>query len=430
MAGSAPDAGDYVVLTNGRPGAKSAQLDEALARIVEPALLRDALLELFHDAPQRRAQLQALDETGLARLTRCRVEYDTRDDAEIREHLRDALTGIRNRAQQGLGEKSAGLLTGYLISEILDRAADVTGRKACFSVADLRALVLTDGETLARSVGIRDWGTVVGPVPAIPDVARPALVNPLITAFQAPLGRTTRCVTLVGPSGIGKSSAAALYIAACADAYDLIAWVDCETPYSTRATLQSVVSALSPDNAARRPDPPEEELRQAVQYALGRLPGRWLLICDNAESVRAIDRWIPKVGRGDVIITTLNAATHLGNGTVVQAPVMQRNESVELLRRRLRLSEDEQHHWAQAPDPLRRAQPVHRPPPGTRVPRDRLRPSHSRVAHALRFRVPGIASDPRPPDPGSGDQQHRRSRRGQPRFPRCAPRPTRVRNPR
>ncbi|GLW73406.1 hypothetical protein Kpho02_57050 [Kitasatospora phosalacinea] len=338
------EAGTYCLLTNGRPGPKSDQLDEILASTPGPQVLRDRLMELFRDAPQRRSQLEGLNENGLARLGRCRVEYDARDDGEIREQLRESLRTIRNHAHQGLGEKSAGLLTGYLISEILDRAADVSGRRASFSVAELRRLVLVDGETLARSIGMRDWGAMAGPVPTVPDVDRPELLGRLLASFPLKKSQVTRRATMVGPSGIGKSSAATLFISARADAYDFVGWIDCETEYSTRASFQRAVAALNPNSPAKQPEAQVEDLLQAVQRELGQLPGRWLLVCDNANSAREINPWIPKVG-GDALITTLNAASHLGNGDVVHVSVMGRGESVELLSRRLHLTEDEREFW-------------------------------------------------------------------------------------
>lgn len=348
MVSGGQEARSYWLLTNARPAGRSGDLDEILSAGLEPPVLRRRLMELFHDATQRRKQLEELSDAGLAQLGRCRVAYDPRDDDEIREELRNALRGVRNRARQGLGEKSAGLLTGYLISEILARAADVTGGRAKFSVEELRRLVLVDGETLARSIGMRDWGTLVGRIPTIPDVERPALLAPLMAQFQDATGQAVRRVTFIGPSGIGKSSAAALYVSARADAYDFIGWIDCETEYSTRTSFQRVVTALDPGGLDAQHETPVEELQQEVQRVLSRLAGRWLLVCDNATSVRDVDSWTPKVGRGDVIVTTLNGANHPGGGEVVHVAAMERSQSVELLSRRLRLSDDERDYWGAA----------------------------------------------------------------------------------
>ncbi|MFE4358304.1 hypothetical protein [Kitasatospora sp. NPDC056800] len=342
----------YWLLTNGQRGALSHQLDDILSSQPEPSQLRSRLLELFRTAPQRRRQLKSLNEQQLARLTRCRVAYDQRGDEKILENLREALRVLRNRARHGLGERSAGLLTGYLISEILGRAADVTGNRASFSVEELRKLVLIDGETLARSIGLRDWGTLVGSLPTIPDVERPGLLAPLERAFKVDAGQTVRRATLAGPSGIGKSSAAALFIAAHADEYDLIGWIDCETESSTRTSFERIVTAVDPGAANALSGGPIWALQQTVQDVLGRLAGRWLLVLDNANSAREVERWVPKVGRGDVVITTLNGASHPGSGAVIAVPVMERGESVELLSRRLRLNDDEHALWEPVLDRL------------------------------------------------------------------------------
>lgn len=352
MLNGSQSAGSYCLLTNARPGAKGDRLEEALSAEFEPHVLRDTLMELFHDAPQRQDQLARLDADGLSRLARCRLEFDPRDDSEILEELRNSLRGIRNRAHQGLGEESAGLLTGYLISEVFGRAADVTGARATFSVAELRSLLLVDAETLAQSIGARDWGTIAGRIPTIPDVRRPSLIDPLLAAFPTTRTHPTRRATLVGPSGIGKSSAAALYIAERADAYDFIGWIDCETTHSTHNSFQRVLDVLEPSAASSEARP--DETQQAVQRALGRLPGRWLLVLDNVAAMRQTEAWVPTASRGDVIITTLNAATHLGTGEVVQVSAMERPESVQLLTRRLHLGELEQVQWQGALDRLAR----------------------------------------------------------------------------
>ncbi|WP_030989838.1 hypothetical protein [Streptomyces sp. NRRL WC-3744] len=346
-----PNAHNYCLLTNARPGVRGERLAEALTSNFSPDVLRDTLTELFRDAPQRLDQLKRLDSDGLSRLARCRLEFDPRDDDEIREELRNSLRSVRNRAHQGLGDESAGLLSGYLIAEILDRAADVTGERAAFSTADLRSLILIDAQTLAQSIGARDWGTVAGRIPAIPDVRRPNLIDPLLAAFPAAGTRLTRRAILVGASGIGKSSAAALYIAERADAYDFIGWIDCETASSTQASFERVLDMLDPNTATRHEGRPEQT-QQAVQRSLGKLPGRWLLILDNVAVIRQVEPWVPKAGRGDVIITTLNAATHLGTGEVVQVSAMERSESVQLLTSRLHLNAAQEPLWQDALDRL------------------------------------------------------------------------------
>jgi hypothetical protein len=49
---------------------------------------------------------------------------------------------------------------GYLVTEVFRRAADAT--EATMLVVRFRELLLEDGATVARALGRRDWGVVVG----------------------------------------------------------------------------------------------------------------------------------------------------------------------------------------------------------------------------------------------------------------------------
>lgn len=347
MIGGEANHPKYSLLTNGRPDQKSGRLQQILISTADTRELRAQLDELCREAPQRRNQVAALSDEELDRLRRCRVEYDTRDDEEIREELRNALRNIRNSTRLGLGEESAGLLVGYLLSEVFGRAADVSGERANFSVAELRRLALVDGETLAQTVGYLDWGVVVGPLPRIPDVPRPQVVDSIVEAFPRTPIRATRFVNLVGPSGIGKSSSAALYISAYADQYDVIVWINCETANSLYSDFHRALQALDPSKQGGKFVSPED-LRRDIQLTLGRFPGRWLLVLDNALSMREVEPWVPKVSRGDVILTTINSAAPAGNAHVVTVSILERGQSVELLRRRLQLTERESAQWRPA----------------------------------------------------------------------------------
>jgi tetratricopeptide (TPR) repeat protein len=172
-------------------------------------------------------------------------------------------------------------------------------------------------------------------------------VNPIIEAFPRSSNRATRFVNLVGPSGIGKSSSAALYISACADQYDVIAWINCETANSMYSDFRRALQALDPSGQGGKFVSPEE-LQRDIQLTLGRFPGRWLLVLDNTLSLREVEPWVPKVSRGDVILTTINSASPAGNAHVVTVSALERGQSVQLLRRRLRLTESESAQWRPA----------------------------------------------------------------------------------
>lgn len=331
------DARRYALLTNADPSAGLQRLSDVLASARGIADLRDALVELVARSNERATRVRTLEDEAIERLRRCHIEIDPRTDEQIRSELRERLRAYRNRSHTGLGERSAGLLSGYLRDEVFRRAADVEGRTACFEIDELRGLLLVPGEELARALGRRDWGVVVGAMPPAPDIPRPEITRQLTDALALPTLAGVRRAALVGPSGIGKSNLAVLYLAETADAYDITGWIECETPEATAASFHRLLRALDPAAAEKTAGAADSAAQQAVHLALAQLVGRWLLIFDNAASPRQLEPWIPTSGHGDVLINTLNAAENLGATTTVTVPVMRREQSVELLRRRLHL---------------------------------------------------------------------------------------------
>ncbi|MDB6084375.1 MAG: hypothetical protein JWN43_2256 [Gammaproteobacteria bacterium] len=332
---SGADALSFQLLTNGRPASTAHELAVALSAQDEPARLRDRLAEILASAPARLAELRALEPAQIERLTRCRVLFDARDDAEIREALREKLRVYRNRARAGLGQRSAGLLTGYLVSEILRRAAD--GSEASFTVEELRSHLLVDADVLARLGGVRDWGVVIGPMPSVPDVERPALLRRLVEALDGPRDDGARRAALVGPSGIGKSSLAASYVADRADSYDLIFWVDGESDDSLLTSFRRITDFLHPGDREERYRAPAVQVRQDVHIELSRLTGRWAIVFDNVGYQRQAEPWIPRMGQGDVIVTSIDSTARHGAAAVIDVGAMDQPEAIELLGRRLRL---------------------------------------------------------------------------------------------
>jgi hypothetical protein len=332
------DAAAYELQTNAAPTPSSQALANALAAEREPAQLQIALAEILTNAPARLAQLRALAPRQLQRLAQCRVRFDARGEDEIRDSLRERLRGFRNQARAGLGQRSAGMLSGYLMSEILDRAANEAG--AAFTIEQLRSYLLVDDEVLARAYGSRDWGVLVGSMPPIPDVDRRSLLQNLMDTLHAQPSDVVRRVALVGLSGIGKSSLAAAYVADRADSYDHLFWVDGESETATTAAFREVLAFLQPRSVTTAYIATASQVRDRVHTELSRLPGRWAMVFDNVVDQRTADRWIPRLGRGDVIITSIDSAARHA-GPVMQVDVMTPSEAVELLRRRLRLHHDD-----------------------------------------------------------------------------------------
>jgi hypothetical protein len=339
------DASSYCLLTNGQPSPIARQLAQLLSAPGEPTQLREKLKGLLSDSPARLAQLEALSIIEVERLVRCRVLFDERDDVEIREILRERLRAFRNKVRSGLGQQSAGMLTGYIVSEILRRAADV--KDAIFTVDQLRSQLLVSADDLARVSGVRDWGVIIGVLPYVPDVARPALLSTLIEALSGPRDNNVRRSALVGPSGIGKSSLAAAYIADRADSYDWIFWIDCETEESIVTSFRSIATFLHVDDVDVNYNTSPVYLCQSVHTELSRISGQWLIVFDNVADLRQTETWIPRAGSGHIIVTSIDSAARHGSATVIDVGVMDQSEAIELLCRRLKIPDGDRQPYDQ-----------------------------------------------------------------------------------
>jgi hypothetical protein len=334
------EARSYQLMTNALPTEPAERMASILRADIELDQLRDELSHLLSRHQSRLAQLKSLSRDQLVRLMRCTVTFDRRDDIEIREELRERLRQYRNHAEAGLGQKSAGLLSGYLVSEILRKAADESD--AIFTTVQLRSHVLVDGEQLARLWGRRDWGVVVGAMPQIPDVTRSALLQAICEALPRSGHAEVRRVVLVGPSGIGKSSLAAAYVADRADSYDWIFWMDGESEESLVASYTRTAAYLNlGDDIVSNYALSASRIRDVVHSELSRLTGRWAIVFDNVRDNREVEPWVPRVGNGDVLLTLIDETARHGPATILQVDVMEPHEARELICRRLNLGRDE-----------------------------------------------------------------------------------------
>jgi hypothetical protein len=328
------DAARYELLASGRASASGRAVADALDSGSTGEALRDRLLISLAASPQRQADLQELDTEGLDRLSRCRVFLDDRDGVEaVRADLHHRLRAFRNGHRQGLGDRSAGLLLGYLMDQILRRAAD--SRYAEFTLDEFRDLLLVDSNALAFGTGARDWGRAVGQLPPIPDVVRSDLLTAVEDGLNSCQTPGVRRVALVGLSGIGKSSLAAAYAADHADSYDWILWIDAETLQSLHAGVQQIVTNLHPELAALGVLTHPQHWRTALHHVLSGFAGRWLMVFDNVGDQRSAEAWIPRLGRGDVLTTSIDATARHGSSGTISVGQMQAGEAVQLLRRRL-----------------------------------------------------------------------------------------------
>ncbi|MER5435871.1 ATP-binding protein [Streptomyces sp. NPDC002588] len=334
------DAKAYELITTAVPDAKCRLLAATLAgRSQKPEELRVSVAQLLGHAPRAIARLQALSAEEVERLGRSRIVFDSREEAVLRRDLHDQLRQRRTQHRAGLGERSAGLILGYLTAEVLRRAA--TSQEAFWSISDFTNAVLVEDDVLIRALGRKDWAAVYGPVTPVPDIVRPALLakvaDALTPADSAP-GDVRSCV-VTGLSGIGKSSTAAAYVAEHADTYDLIFWADASTTESLTASFRRLCGHLHGQldaQSARSAD----HLREQVHELLSSLPGRWLIVLDDAFA-DIVSPWIPRLGRGDVLITSIDNAGWTWARHRVSVDRMSTDQACELMTRRLALTDSD-----------------------------------------------------------------------------------------
>ncbi|MFJ8828512.1 FxSxx-COOH system tetratricopeptide repeat protein [Micromonospora aurantiaca] len=149
-----------------------------------------------------------------------------------------------------------------------------------------------------------------------------------LAAFENGLEERTSTVVQVlhGIGGVGKTTLSTEYAYRRLERYDLVWWIDAETPSMIGGQLTSLgVAAGWVKTAADIPS----ALRE-VRLQFSRTD-RWLLIFDNAEDPAALAQWVPQ-GPGHVIITSRNPAWELVGDPVAVDP-FSRAESVALMRR-------------------------------------------------------------------------------------------------
>ena len=173
------DSRRYRLITSAVPHGDCLKLVQALREHRnDPSGLREAFEALLVRAEKVRGMCRALSDEQWRRLCSAEIEIDIRDEAQVREDLNGALRRERARASPGLSMRSGGFLVGYLVSEVLRRAADPS--QARWDAASFACNIsMTDSELIAIA-GSADFGLVLGRIPKIPERGRRWLSAPLV----------------------------------------------------------------------------------------------------------------------------------------------------------------------------------------------------------------------------------------------------------
>ncbi|MGN9911628.1 FxSxx-COOH system tetratricopeptide repeat protein [Phytohabitans sp. LJ34] len=177
------------------------------------------------------------------------------------------------------------------------------------------------------SVGVEYWNLQLGRNARFS--GRGALLEEIRDRLQAS-GTSGSQLALTGLPGVGKTQLAIEYVYRFAAAYDVVWWISATQPGRGRIALADLAQRLK-----LKPGTDVETQVAAVLEALrvGSPTRRWLVVFDNADAPSDFEDLLP-TGAGHTLITSRNPQWS-ARMPMLDIDVFQREESVELLRRRV-----------------------------------------------------------------------------------------------
>jgi tetratricopeptide (TPR) repeat protein len=138
-----------------------------------------------------------------------------------------------------------------------------------------------------------------------------------------------------GTGGVGKTQLVVEYAYRHVDDYDLIGWIDAEQADLIPNQLAALADAvgISVDAVALA-----AAVADQVVAALASTHLRWLLIFDNVVARADVEQFVPRGGRGQVLVTSRQTGW-AELGPVIEVDVLPRGDAVTLLRRRVTAGE-------------------------------------------------------------------------------------------
>ncbi|MEV4053583.1 tetratricopeptide repeat protein [Amycolatopsis sp. NPDC049688] len=153
---------------------------------------------------------------------------------------------------------------------------------------------------------------------------------------------------LVGPRGIGKTQLAAAYTRMrVADRRRAVVWIDAQDHDRVALGWQRLAERLCLRAAGETITSGAEAARAWVED----LTEPSLIVFDNAVDPEIVDRWLPRHGRAQVLVTTTSHAFE-DFGTAVEVGLFDEGESLAYLRERTQLPDDGAHRLIEELDRL------------------------------------------------------------------------------
>ncbi|NED49728.1 hypothetical protein G3I24_02215 [Micromonospora aurantiaca] len=329
------DADAYLLLTNRAAGPGLGALQGLLSSPPShTSELRVKVQSLVGRAKKVAESLPSADSVVWERIVRCSIRVDERSRYDVRSAVREKVRILRRKysSNESVGWDSAGLLLGYLVSEVIAKAAGQGDSRIPF--ATLKRTLCIDAATLADAIGQRGWTEYVTVPPRQPDIARRDMIDKIASSLPTPIVdmRLPVCV-LSGLSGIGKTSLAVAWAADRSDSYGAVLWVDASSEESLHHSFSVIDQWCTTQVPAAKSQP---DLRQRIHLALAQLGQPWLLVFDNALEYSKVRMWLPTSGLGHVLVTTTDQTAW--NGPRVAkfvVPPMTQDQALSLMATRL-----------------------------------------------------------------------------------------------
>lgn len=224
----------------------------------------------------------------------------TKDVVALEALYEELIRGIRRDNSQSQGIVSSRLVGIMLRHSIFESAAGHQPNR--ISGEQLLATLTMPDSRIAHAVGGFDWGNPESRIPNVKSpVPRLATLNRIATRCEVE-DRTPPIVILTGHTGIGKSIVATDYCHLNRNRYEQVLWLD--------ARDEDLLLAQIREYASRLTGTPYDAVSDPVNLfstALGARRGPWLVVFDAAPGRREIERYVPTVGHGAVLVTTTDS---------------------------------------------------------------------------------------------------------------------------
>ncbi len=266
------------------------------------------------------------------------IRVDSRTIGHLTESLAELVRQFRKENNKSQGRVSCRIVAILLLHRIFSAAAGQSHRRLT-DIEIIEAIIMPDKE-IAEAAGAFDWGVPIAGIPSFrASVLRLGLLEKLHDVVGQTLdadGRVPAVAVLAGLTGNGKSALAADYCHLNHNAFSTIMWIDSRQPSITAARVRSITEVLTGRQLGEGADASSDFVG-----ALASHPGPWLVIFDNATTMLPLQKYMPTVGNGSVIITTTNSTGDwFPTSQKVKVGEFEENEAIQCFANYAELSDD------------------------------------------------------------------------------------------